>query len=170
METGDDNLSRSNVDGCVEPGQVHVIAKSVKFCSAFYLSHIIDPLLAALKPDWQHPFRKLVIHLDNARTHASVIVGKYFESQRLWWADDPLHSPDLAPSDFFLFGLAPGQLKVTHFPDGQALICEMRRLLSELPPEMLRSTFGAWMDHLERKRPSAETTSTTEHKAEAEPL
>jgi hypothetical protein len=74
----------------------------------------------------------------------------YFENHRLRRSDHPLYSPDLAPSDLFLFGFITRQLTGTHFPDGQVMICEVRPIPSELPPEMPRTTFAAWMDRLER--------------------
>jgi hypothetical protein len=81
----------------------------------------MDPLLAALQPDQQHPFRKLAIRADNARIHMSEMVDEYFESHRLQRDDRPLPSPGLARSDFFLFGFIEEQLKRTYFPNGQAL-------------------------------------------------
>jgi hypothetical protein len=110
----------------------------------------MDPLLAARQPDQKHPLWRVVIHADNAHIHTSKIADEYLESHRVLHADHPLYSPDLAPSDFFLFEFIKGQLKGTHFPDGQVLRCEVRWILLELPPEMLRSTFDAWMDRLER--------------------
>jgi hypothetical protein len=53
-------------------------------------------------------------------------------------------------SYFSLFGFINGQLEGTHSPDGQVLICEMTRIVSEMPPEILGSTFGARKDHLVR--------------------
>jgi hypothetical protein len=78
------------------------------------------------------------------------MVNEYFESQRLRRVDHPQYSPDLALSDFFLFGFIKVQLKGTHFPCGQVLICEVRRILSELRPDMLRSAFDPSMDRQER--------------------
>jgi hypothetical protein len=71
------------------------------------------------------------------------IADVYFESHSLWRADHPQYSPDLAPSDFSLFEFIKGRLKGTDVPDGRALICDVRRIRSELPPEMLRSTVDA---------------------------
>jgi hypothetical protein len=77
-------------------------------------------------------------------------VDESVESHRLRRADHPPYSVDLAPSGLFLFGFIKGQLKGTHFPDGQELICEVKCIVSETPPEMVRSTVGAGMDRLER--------------------
>jgi hypothetical protein len=71
----------------------------MKFRYAYYLLHIMDPLLAALQPDHQYPFRGLVIHADSTRVHTSKLADEYFESHHLQWADHLPYSPDLAPSD-----------------------------------------------------------------------
>jgi hypothetical protein len=78
----------------------------------------VDAPLTALQPEQQDPFQKLAIHVDNARLCTPKVLDEYFEGHRPQRADHLPHSPDLAPSDFFLFGLINGKLKGTHFPDG----------------------------------------------------
>jgi hypothetical protein len=78
------------------------------------------------------------------------MVNEYFESQRLRRADHPQYSRDLALSDFFLFEFIKVQLKGTHFPCGQVLIYEVRRIVSELRPDILQSAFDRSMDRQER--------------------
>jgi hypothetical protein len=87
---------------------VDLLPKGVRFCSACYLSHIMDPLLAALQPDQKHPLQRVVIYADNAHVHASKIADEYLESHRVLHADHPLYSPDLALSDFLLFEFIKG--------------------------------------------------------------
>jgi hypothetical protein len=43
---------------------VDVLPKGGKCCSAYCQSHIMDPLPVSLQPSPQHPFWKLVIHVD----------------------------------------------------------------------------------------------------------
>jgi hypothetical protein len=88
----------------------------------------MDPLLAARQPDQQ----ERVIHTDNARTDTSNSVDEHFESHRLRHGDHLPYLPGLVPSDLCLFGFTEGQFKTTHFPDGQALTSEVRRIGSEL--------------------------------------
>jgi hypothetical protein len=55
-----------------KPAEFHVVVvlpKGVKFCSAYYLCHIMDAPSAAPQPYDQHPFRKLAMHADNAPVH-----------------------------------------------------------------------------------------------------
>jgi hypothetical protein len=85
---------------------VDVLRNGVIFCFAYYSSHNMDPLRAALRPDEQQSFRKLVIHVDNARVHGSKMVDEYFKSYRLRRADHPPYSRDLALSACFCLSLS----------------------------------------------------------------
>jgi hypothetical protein len=145
---------------------VDVLRKGTKFCSAYQLSRVMDFLLAALQPDDQHSFPKLVIHADNACVHTSNLVDEYFESHRLQRANYLPFSQDRVPVNLFLFRFVEGQLKRTDFPDGQEFICALKRILSDLPPEMLRSTSDAWSD----VGPLAEISPRTEYRADPDSL
>jgi hypothetical protein len=63
----------------------------------------MNPMLAALRPDRQHPFQELVIDADNARVHTGKMVYEYFHSHHLRLTDHPPDSQHLSRSDFFLF-------------------------------------------------------------------
>jgi hypothetical protein len=52
------------------------------------------------------------------------------------------------------------------FPDGRALICEVRRVRSELPPDMLWSEIDTEMDRLERCASISRAMSKIQHQAE----
>jgi hypothetical protein len=123
-----------------------VVPKGAKFWGAYDLPHIMDPLLTVIQPDQQHPFGKLVVYADNACVDSSRTGDENVDSHRLQRADHPPYSPDLIPSDFFLFRFIKGQLKGTHFPGGQVLTCEVRLILSELS----RSTVHALMHRPEQ--------------------
>jgi hypothetical protein len=55
--------------------------------------------------------RKLVVQADNARTHAAQNWGTFCEENGLRFAPHPPYPPDVAPSDFFLFGYVKERLK-----------------------------------------------------------
>jgi hypothetical protein len=100
--------------------------KGGEFCSCIQPLSDYGSSVGRAQPDEQHPFRKLVLYADNARVRTSEMVDDYFQSPCLSLAHHPPYSPNLARSDFFLFALIGGLLKGTHFPDGQALMCEVR--------------------------------------------
>jgi hypothetical protein len=88
----------------------------VTFCFAYYLFQVMDRQSADLQPDRQHPFRKLLIHADDACVHPLKLAGEYFKSHSFQGADHPPHSPNLASSDIFLPAFVKGQLKRRTFP------------------------------------------------------
>jgi transposase len=55
--------------------------------------------------------RKLVAHADNAKTHTAQKRRAFCEENGLRLALHAPYSPDLAPSDFFLFGYVKERLK-----------------------------------------------------------
>jgi transposase len=65
--------------------------------------------------------RKLVVHADNERVHTAQKCRTICEENRLWLAPHPPYSPDLAPSDFFLFGYVKERLKGMVFPSYEEL-------------------------------------------------
>jgi hypothetical protein len=60
--------------------------------------------------------RRLVIHADNARSHTARQCRAFCEENRLRLAVHPPHSPDLAPSNFFLVGYIKHCLQGIIFP------------------------------------------------------
>jgi histone-lysine N-methyltransferase SETMAR len=48
--------------------------------------------------------QKLLVHADNARPHTTRLSTQYLNENRMKSAPHPPYSPDLVPSDFYLFG------------------------------------------------------------------
>jgi histone-lysine N-methyltransferase SETMAR len=95
------------------------LPKGQKFNANYYINQILTPLLnSELYP----PDTKLIIHADNARPHMAKKCQDFLEEIGADRAPHPPYSPDLAPSDFFLFGHLKGCLKGTKFQDSQELL------------------------------------------------
>jgi hypothetical protein len=60
--------------------------------------------------------RKLVVHAHNARAHNAQNRRSFCKASGLRLAPHPPYSPDLTPSDFFLFGYVKECLKEMVFP------------------------------------------------------
>jgi histone-lysine N-methyltransferase SETMAR len=83
----------------------------------FNAEYYRDNILAALNRfQPEDDGRKLVIHADNARAHTVQKYRTFCEENGLRLAPHPPYSPNLAPSDFFLFDYAKGPLKGMVFP------------------------------------------------------
>ena len=56
------------------------------------------------------------------------------------------YSPDIAPSDFYLFGYIKKCLKGTRFESPQQLYSAITEILRGISPETLTSVFLKWAD------------------------
>jgi hypothetical protein len=66
--------------------------------------------------------RKLLVHADNARQHTAMGPIQYLTQNRMKSAPHPPYSPDLAPSDFYLFGNVKRCLTGLSFDDADQLL------------------------------------------------
>jgi hypothetical protein len=80
---------------------VKVLPRGCKWTSQYYIDDILLEIGALHIPGDR---RKLVFHADNARPHVSTRVKQEMEDHSLKTALHLPYCPDLAPSDFFLFG------------------------------------------------------------------
>ena len=55
--------------------------------------------------------RKMWLHLDNAKVHNSKLTSGKYDILGFKRAPHPAYSPDIAPSDFYLFGFLEEKLK-----------------------------------------------------------
>jgi hypothetical protein len=60
----------------------------------------------------------------------------------------PAYSPDIAPSDFFLFGFLKEKLPEYHIPDRESLKSTIMHIFSEMPEETLVAVFETWPKRL----------------------
>jgi hypothetical protein len=61
-----------------------------------------------------------------------------------------LDSPDLAPSDFFLFGYVKGKLIGYRAETPSELLVRIRVILAEIPRETLDAVCLEWMERLQK--------------------
>jgi hypothetical protein len=64
-------------------------------------------------------------------------------------APHPPCSPDLVPSDFFLFGYVKEHLKEMVFPSYEELLDATGEAVTSIEPETLTAVFEHWMERLE---------------------
>jgi hypothetical protein len=60
------------------------------------------------------------------------------------------YSPDLAPSDFFLFGYVKGRLMGYRTEMPSELLVRLQVILAEIPQETLNAVFLEWMEQLQK--------------------
>jgi transposase len=74
----------------------------------------------------------LIIHADNARPHTAQKTLEFCRENRFEMAPHPPDTPDLAPSDFFLFEHVKHILERAEFPSEETLLAAIQRVLSDL--------------------------------------
>jgi hypothetical protein len=117
----------------------------------FNAEYCRDNILAVLtQPQPDDDGRKLVVHADNARAHSAQKCRTFCEANGLRLAHHPPYSPDLAPSDFFLFGDVKKRLKVMAFPSYEELLNAIGEVVTSIESETLTAVFEHWMERLGR--------------------
>jgi transposase len=78
-----------------------------------------------------------------------VKISNFCEENGLRLAPHPLCSPDLAPSDFFLFVYVKERLKGILFPSYEELLDPIGEVVTGIESETLTAVFEHWMERLE---------------------
>jgi hypothetical protein len=127
---------------------VHVLSKRKTFNATYYTEHILEPILAL------HPKsgrRLLIIHADNARVHTTQRSQIFYDSNSLRIAPHSPHypdSPDLAPSDFYLFEYLKHYLKGSSYLSEEAFLLRIYTILRSVPQTTLEDVFRNRMNRL----------------------
>jgi histone-lysine N-methyltransferase SETMAR len=95
------------------------VPKGRSFNAEYYHDNIFAAL-TQLQPE--NDGEKLVVHADNARAHTAQKCRTFCEENGLRLALHPSYSPDLAPSEFVLFGYVKEHLKEMVFPSYEELL------------------------------------------------
>jgi hypothetical protein len=77
--------------------------------------------------------------MDNASPHRARLTARNLEENRMAANPHQEFSPDLAPSDFFLFGALKGQLNGRIFESPDELVDAIREIASAIPRTTLES-------------------------------
>jgi hypothetical protein len=89
-----------------------------------------------------------MVHADNARRHRARVSLEYLEANWMEKAPYPLHSPDSAPSDFFLFGHVKRMLCGCAFASSGELLSAVRGILAGIEKLILINVFHEWRKRL----------------------
>ena len=88
---------------------------------------------------------KILLHIDNAPPHSANVEMTKLKIQRM---RHPPYSPDIAPSDFFLFGYLKMQLEGMVFQNQNELISSVESVLFKIPKVMLENSLRNWEKRL----------------------
>ena len=128
---------------------VEALADNMVFNSDYFINEILEQINFQTSMDREKLKQNLILHFDNARPHISKKVVNYLACNDMKRAPQPPYSPDIAPSDFYLFGYMKEQLKGCKFSSKEALLSAIYAILEEIPEQQLKEVFIEWERRLE---------------------
>jgi hypothetical protein len=131
---------------------VNALPKWSKFKAQYYTNDMLVSVSDWRRLSWRTQQGKLWLHADNARPHTAKVSTDYITRNGMKPAHHPPYSPDLAPSDFFLFGSVKRKL-IRYRPQSQSeplVPIRIRVILAEIPRDVLNAVFLEWMDRLQK--------------------
>ena len=82
-----------------------------------------------------------ILHHDSAHVHTSLSVREFLTTEQITVLEDPVYSPDLSPSDFFLFSKIKEILKWRHFDDIDDIKNNTTAALKTIPQNQFQNCF-----------------------------
>lgn len=128
---------------------VDLLPKGTKFCSNYYLHNILEPLVDIINPPEKRSKTIIHFHQDNARPHTANCIKEFCSENNIKVLPQPPYSPDITPSDFFLFGYIKDKLKGEFFDDENELLHKVEEICNEISPTKLKQVFNTWCTRLE---------------------
>ena len=84
----------------------------------------------------------MILHYDNAGPHTAKKVRDYLTENDIIRAPQTAYSPDIAPSDFYLFGHIKSELQGCSFSSMDELLSHVRVVLEGIKKHPLRSALN----------------------------
>ena len=85
-----------------------------------------------------------ILHHDNAPAHTALSVREFLATKQITVLEHPAYSPDLAPSDFFLFPKIKEILKGRHFDDIDDIRRNTAAVLKAISQNQFQNCFEGW--------------------------
>jgi hypothetical protein len=121
---------------------IQSLPKGIKWTGGYYSDCILSQI-AAFRDAGNH--QKKIVHYDNIGSRVAKYVKEYMDHSSLKRTPHPPYSPDLAPSDFYLFGYVKHQLQGHEFTEGAGLVSAVSEIVNQIPTDKLADVFDDWM-------------------------
>ena len=91
-----------------------------------------------------------MLHHDNAPCHTALSITEFLAKKSIPVVPQPSYSPDLSPSDFFLFPRLKKCLKGRHFGTLQNIQKTVTDLLKSIPASEFQHCYEEWEKRFQR--------------------
>jgi hypothetical protein len=126
---------------------IQSLPKGIKWTDRYSSDNVLSQIATLRNVDTH---RKKIVHPNNAGPHAAKCVKEYMDHNSLKSAPHPPDSPDLAPSDFYLFGYVNHQFQGHEYTEGAKLVSGISEIVNQIPTDTLVDVFDDWMRRLQR--------------------
>jgi histone-lysine N-methyltransferase SETMAR len=127
---------------------INVVPKWFKFNASFYVTQILGLLSDWCRTQVGRTNHKLWVHADNARPHTATVTLQFMQQNAMRRTLHPPYSPDLEPSDFYLFDYIKQLLLGCEFTDRDSFLQGVRDILGGIEKATLEGVFCNWMERL----------------------
>jgi hypothetical protein len=128
---------------------IKVLEKGRKFNAGYYIAEILEPLSHWRSIEAVGNERKLLVHAGNARPYIPKLSTEYFNENRMKSAPHPPF-PDLAPSDFYLFGYVKRCLAGLSFEHADQPLAAVEGVREDIEKVAVQAIFLEWMDRFRK--------------------
>ena len=131
-------------------GMVHIdcLKKGETISSQYYIENCLEPIVNEINRQRPNSGTKNMKFLhDNARPHVTNGVKSYLNDNGFTIIRHPPYSPDLAPSDFWLFDRIKSHLD--EHTDVQSQKLQITKIMQEIPKDEYKKTFDKWVERME---------------------
>jgi histone-lysine N-methyltransferase SETMAR len=119
------------------------------FNTEYFINEIMQSLIAKFFPMSRMPHtHRLIVDLDNCPVHFSKHSQKFFDDNSFLHLLQPPYSPDLATSDFWLFGHVKSTPNGSKFEGPDELLQGIYDFLNEVEGCELMMVFQHWMERV----------------------
>jgi hypothetical protein len=126
---------------------MNLLPQGTSFTAVYYVENVIIPLAnpyAQQVGDISR--RKRHLHFDNSKGHTARYVQEEMASHRCVCVPHSPYSPDVAITDFYLFGRLQQQLSRTTLDSEENVLETVTEILSELRKSQGKSAFRHWKE------------------------
>jgi histone-lysine N-methyltransferase SETMAR len=128
---------------------VDLMSSQCSFDSQYFVDNIMVSLVQKVFPKGRNPHaRPLHLHLDNCCVHFSRVPEQFIAQDHISRVPQPAYSPELAPSDFWLFGHLKNSLAGRMFDDPEELWDGITSFLEKVQPSELHVVFSHWVERV----------------------
>ena len=109
------------------------LPQGVSYNSSYFKQNILDVLISKKFQIWPNSNgKKIWLHLDNCKVHSSKQTTTNISQSSFKRAPHPPYSPDIAPSDFYLFGNIKKKLEGAMFNSREELFERLVEILNAI--------------------------------------